>query len=115
MNELPLAGFLEAIEKTHGSRAEYAKRQRILVLFQGKVVWRGEVLVFALLNHPTAKTCYAWSVDGRVTAVLHEGAVDSPGAAVRAAIAAEQHCQHCGARLIQGDRACPKCGRSVHS
>ena len=29
---------------------------------------------------------YAWSVDGRVTAVLHEGPVDSPQAAVRTAI-----------------------------
>ncbi len=34
-------------------------------------------------------TCYAWSVDGRVTAVLREGPVDSPQAAVRAAIVAE--------------------------
>ncbi len=37
----------------------------------------------------TAKICYAWSVDNRVTAVLGEGPVDSPRAAVQAAIAAE--------------------------
>ena len=44
------------------------------------------MLVFDLLDHPTAQYCYAWEVDGRVTAVLHEGPVDSPLAAVRAAI-----------------------------
>ena len=54
--------------------------------FQGQEVWRGEVLVFELLDHPTASKCYAWSVDQKVTAVLHEPPVDSPLAAVRAAI-----------------------------
>ena len=48
---------------------------------------KGEVLVFGLLDHPTAPKCYAWEVDGEVTAVLHEAPVDSPQAAVRAAIA----------------------------
>ena len=46
-------------------------------------------MVFQLLDHPTAPKCYAWEVDGEVTAVLHEGPVDSPEAAVRAAIVAE--------------------------
>ena len=42
-----------------------------------------------LLDHPTATRCYAWEVDGEVTAVLHAGPVDGPQAAVRAAIMAE--------------------------
>ncbi len=46
------------------------------------------MLVFELLDRPTASRCYAWEVDGEVTAVLHEGPVDSPQAAVRASILA---------------------------
>ena len=49
-----------------------------------------EVLSFSLLGQPAGATfCYAWEVDGEVTAVLHEGPVDSPLAAVRAAIMAD--------------------------
>ena len=39
-----------------------------------------------VLGHPTAARCYAWEVDGEVTAVLEEGPVDSARTAVRAAI-----------------------------
>ena len=46
----------------------------------------GEVLVFDLLDHPTAKLCFAWSVDQKVTAVLHAGPIVSPQTAVKAAI-----------------------------
>lgn len=48
------------------------------------------MLVFELLGHPTAPRCYAWEVDGEVTAVLEEPPVDSPAAAVRASIVAEE-------------------------
>ena len=41
-----------------------------------------------LEGHPTASRCYTWGVDGQVTAVLHEGPIDSPQAAVRAPILA---------------------------
>ena len=52
------------------------------------------MLIFDLIDHPTAKLCYAWSYrtnEGRdrTVAVLHQGPVDSPRAAVRAAIVAE--------------------------
>ena len=81
--------FSEAIRATHGADARLVYRAPVHETFDGQTVWEGEVLVFDLLNHPTASKCYAWSVDGRVTAVLHERPVDSPEAAVRAAIAAE--------------------------
>ena len=89
MNELTIEQFLGAILKTHDSAARLAVREHVRETFRGKVVWEGEVLIFDLHDHPTAYKCYAWSVKGRVTAVLHEGPVDSPRAAVRAAIAAE--------------------------
>ena len=40
------------------------------------------------LDHPSARLCYAWEVDGEVTALLGGGTVDSPIAAVRASILA---------------------------
>ena len=57
--------------------------------FKGETAWEGEVLIFELCDHPTATRCYAWEVNGRITAVLHEAPVDSPQAAVRAAIVAD--------------------------
>ena len=89
MNELTLEQFREAISATHGGKARLLRRERVTERFQGKTAWDGEVLVFSLSQHASATLCYAWSVDGRVTAVLHEPPVDSPQAAVRAAIAAE--------------------------
>jgi len=87
MNELTEAQFRKAIRETHGADAEFTDKSKVQEQFGGATVWEGEVLVFELQGHPTATKCYAWSVDGRVTAVLHEGPIDSPQAAVRAAIA----------------------------
>ena len=89
MNELPIASFRRAILHTHGALSRLIKRVRVVEKFEGQPVWEGEVLVFDLLDHPTALKCYAWEVDGRVTAVLHEPPVDSPVKAVRASILAE--------------------------
>jgi len=50
----------------------------------------GEVLTFNLLEHPEATTCYAWEVDGRVTAVLGVGPVNSALRAVQASIMADE-------------------------
>ena len=86
MNELGEQGFQRAIAATHGSAARLAGRERVVETFQGETVWEGEVLVFELEGHPSASRCYAWEVDGEVTAVLHEGPVDGPSAAVKAAI-----------------------------
>jgi hypothetical protein len=89
MNDVTLSTFQKAIRATHGAEAQFISRERVSERFQGEPVWEGEVLVFELKDHPTATRCYAWEVDGKVTAVLHQGPVDSPLAAVRAAILAE--------------------------
>jgi hypothetical protein len=68
---------------------------RVKETFQGKTVWEGVVQVFDLSGHPTASRCYAWfylvddSGKRKFFAVLHQGPVDSPQTAVRAAIVAE--------------------------
>ena len=89
MNRIPLASFHRAIRATHGGEPTLIARERVNETFEGEPVWTGEVLVFALEGHPSASRVYAWEVDGRVTAVLHQPPVDSPAAAVRAAILAE--------------------------
>ena len=89
MNELPIPTFEYAIRVKHGARSRLRERVRVSEEYNGETVWEGEVLVFDLIGHPTATTAYAWSVDSRVTAVLHEAPVDSPQAAVRAAILAD--------------------------
>ena len=111
VNELSIDEFSDAIRETHGADAGLIDRVSVHKTFEGQTVWEGDVLVFTLHGHPTARRCYAWSVEGRVTAVLHEGPVDSPAAAVRAAIAAER-CKHCGARLLPRDHACSHCGHT---
>ena len=88
MNDVPLATFQEAIRANHGVEATLLAREPVHELFEGDTVWKGEVLVFQLQRHALAHLCYAWEVDGQVTTVLHTGPVDSPVAAVRAAILA---------------------------
>ncbi len=89
MDEISLGSFLAAIRAIHGCEAVPVERVHIDERFEDDPVWQGEVLVFDLLDHPAADRCYAWEVDGEVTAVLGVGAVDSPQAAVRAAILAD--------------------------
>ena len=90
MNELPIDGFRHAIRKMHGSECQLVGRERVHELFEGETVWDGEVLIFDLLGNQLATRCYAWEVDGQVTAVLHSGPIDSPLKAVRASILADQ-------------------------
>jgi hypothetical protein len=90
MNELSMDGFRHAIRATHGSESQLVGRERVHETFEGETVWEGEVLIFDLLDNPISTRCYAWEVDGRVTAVLHTGPIDSPLKAVRASILAAE-------------------------
>jgi hypothetical protein len=88
MNEIPISAFEDALQATHGAKAQFLSRERVEKLFEGQPIWQGDVLVFQLLDHPSVRLCYAWEVDGEVTAVLGGRTVDSPIAAVRASILA---------------------------
>jgi hypothetical protein len=90
MNEKPLSYFEKAIMATYGVGCELVRRELVVERFEGELVWEGEVLVFKLLDHPTALWCYAWTVEGEVMAVLHEPPVLSAVAAVRAAISSDE-------------------------
>lgn len=63
-------------------------------MVDGRVIWEGDVEVFALLGHDDALRCYAWgNLDGEgrweVTTVLAIPPVVSAEGAVLAAIAAK--------------------------
>jgi hypothetical protein len=86
----------DAVQNMHGGTATLTQSVPVCETFEDKTVWEGVVHVFDLTGHPTATRAYAWSspIEGstkrRFFAVLHQPPVDSPQAAVRAAIVAEQ-------------------------
>ncbi len=86
MNEQPISEFEKAIQATHDCRSSFRYRIEVREEWEHRTVWEGDVLVFNLIDHPTALTCYAWSVGSEVTAVLSVWPVDSPEKAVRASI-----------------------------
>ena len=95
MSEVPIAGVQQAIWDLHKCKSEYRSTTRVVQHFGGQQVWEGEVYTFDLIGHPSAVCCYAWSspVEGseiqRFVAVLHEPPVNSPEAAVSAAVEKE--------------------------
>lgn len=90
--------YIKALEKAifdlHHWKATWIESVAVKEEFEGETVWEGVVRVFEI-DHPKSKLCYAWShgLDNskkrRFFAVLHQGSVDSPEAAVRAAIVSE--------------------------
>lgn len=88
MNDVQLATFEQAIREMHGCASRLIGPERVVETHDGETVWEGDVLVFQLAGHPTATLCFAWEVDGVVTAVLGEPPIESPRDAVRAAIMA---------------------------
>ena len=83
----------DAIQSLHGCRALYSRTVHVREMFRGEVAWDGFVRVFALLECPKAKHCFAWSYqegnEKKTIAVLEIPPVDSPEAAVRVAIVAK--------------------------
>jgi len=61
----------------------------------GLTLWKGNMEVFDIKEHPAAKTCYAWNYnDGersRIFTVLGNEIIDSAQTAVQAMICADQH------------------------
>jgi hypothetical protein len=94
-SEIPIKSLQKAILDLHGCKATWIKSVPVKEVFEGETVWEGVVQVFDLRGHPKATRCYAWShgLDNskkrRFFAVLHQGVVDSPVKAVKAAIVGE--------------------------
>lgn len=81
----------EVILATHGCRATYNRVHHIRETLPWDTTWDGMVVVFRLVNHPTAKRCYAWTYrqrqETKYTTVLELPPVDSAASAVKFAIA----------------------------
>ena len=91
-----IAEIQAAFLKLHGCEAVYLETVAVREEFQGETVWKGEVEVFDIRGHPTAKRAYAWGhATGendqarRYVAVLELPPVDSPQTAVKAAVMSE--------------------------
>ena len=80
---------MPAIHAAHGVQSDLLSRESVVEDFEGEI-WDGQVLVFGVAGHPAANLCYAWEIDGNVTAILGVPPIDSPQAAVRAGISAER-------------------------
>ncbi len=95
MSEVPIAGVQQAIRDLHSCESEYRSTTRVVQDFGDQGVWEGDVYTFDLIGHPSAVCCYAWSspVEGseirRFVAVLQKSTVNSPEAAVGAAVEKE--------------------------
>lgn len=81
-----------AVERATGSPVEHLESVPVLETFRGETVWDGMVEVFSVGNPPPA-LAYGWAVEGKkeaeYVAVLGNPPVDSPVAAVRAWLVAE--------------------------
>jgi hypothetical protein len=95
MKEVSSDQLKEAVESQHGGTATLVQSVPVKETFGGKTVWDGVVSVFILKDNRNATRAYAWSssIEGstkrRFFAVLHIPPIDSPIAAVRAAIVQE--------------------------
>lgn len=94
-HEVSIKPLQKAILDLHGCKSTWVESVPVKEVFEGETAWEGVVQVFDLAGHPTATRCYAWShsLDNskkrRFFAVLHQGPVDSPQKAVKAAIVSE--------------------------
>ena len=96
MSEVAPSELKKAVESQHGGFAHFVQFVPVHEQHEGETVWNGTVAFFDLLSAPSGcHRAYAWSYElpegkRRFFAVLHTGPIDSPAAAVRAAIVAEQ-------------------------
>jgi hypothetical protein len=84
----------DMIRKLHHATAKHRESVPVHETFNGQTVWDGTVEVFDLADHPSAQVVFAWSHESdsggrRYVAVLGAGKVNTPIAAVRAAIVQE--------------------------
>ena len=49
------------IQQLHNCGANYRDTVPVHEVFDGKTVWKGDVEVFDLFDHPKAKRCYGWT------------------------------------------------------
>ena len=90
MDPAGIPALIDAIRHLHGVEAKHIETVHVHEKTPDgrETVWEGDVDTFALVGHPQATRCYAWSEETpggkrRFFAALHVGAVDSPAKAVQ--------------------------------
>jgi hypothetical protein len=78
------------IAELHACASEHLETVQVRETFMGKVLWEGDVEVFALTDHPRAQRCFAWGFDRhrkrkrvRLFAVLGTSLIRTPLDAVK--------------------------------
>jgi hypothetical protein len=94
MDTAGIPALQDAIRHMHGVESQWLYSVAVNEVFEGAQVWKGEVQIFELLEHPTAKLCYAWSEastgnNRRFFAALHVPPINGAAGAVRASIVAD--------------------------
>jgi hypothetical protein len=89
-----VAELRATIQRIHQCTASHTRTERVREMADGRVLFEGNVEVFALLGHDRALRCYAWghlhaAGQWEVTTVLAVPPVISAPTAVLAAIASE--------------------------
>jgi hypothetical protein len=86
----------QVIFHLHKADSTHVETVPVNEVFRGQTVWKGNVEIFTLANHPKAKRCFAWSYperekdkDERFVAVLEIPPVVSAETAVRASIVSD--------------------------
>jgi hypothetical protein len=82
-----------AIRQKHKCDAVHRESVFVHESFEGKTIWKGDVEVFDLVDHPEAKKCFAWSHQEKqnnkrvkLITMLDKWPVNSAETAVRTAI-----------------------------
>jgi len=91
MTEVVPSELKKAVESQHGGFAHFVQFVPVHEQHCGETVWNGTVAVFDLKSSPSGCDCAYEMDDGRrmFFSVLHPGPIDSPAAAIKAAMLAE--------------------------
>lgn len=79
----------DAIGKGYHCKAKHIKTVPVYLKHEGQTMWEGEVEIFEVTGHPTAKKCYGWGFEDKpghteFVTVLELSPVKSPETAVKA-------------------------------
>ena len=96
MGNTYLEELKDVIRKLHGTDSTHVETVAIKEVFNGQIVWEGEVEVFDLNDHLKTHRVYAWTHDvedadcpRRHVTVLHIPPATSPRKAVQASIVSD--------------------------
>lgn len=92
-------GLRDAIHVTLGCGLHYMESTAVSEIFEGTVVWQGQVDVFALVGHPRADKVFAWLAEAEgssdviyVVTVLELPPVVSVNTAVEIVLLGDYRC-----------------------